>query len=201
MSWIKTIVPEDAQGRLKKIYDRIAGTGGQVDHVLQVHSLRPHTLEGHMVLYKNVLHHSANTLPVWFLEAIGVYVSHLNACAYCVEHHLAGMRQRLDDNKRADAIGEALLADQPDAVFSNAELQLMCYARALTLEPSKLSESVVSDLRAAGVTDGEVLEVNQVVGYFCYANRTVLGLGVSTDGEALGLSPSDSEALNDWRHQ
>ncbi len=55
-------------------------------------------------------------------------------------------------------------------------------------------------LRQAGLGDGEILEINQVVSYFAYANRTVLGLGVSTRGDALGLSPGDSERPDDWRH-
>ena len=38
-------------------------------------------------------------------------------------------------------------------------------------------------LREAGWDDGEILEINQVCAYFAYANRTVLGLGCSTEGE------------------
>jgi uncharacterized membrane protein YedE/YeeE len=72
MPYIKVISPAQATGRLAKIYDRVTGPGGQVDNVLQIHSLRPHTLEGHMALYKAVLHHPRNKLPHWFLEAIGV---------------------------------------------------------------------------------------------------------------------------------
>ncbi len=69
MPYIKVISPQDATGRLEKIYQRVTGPGGQVDNVLQIHSLRPHTLAGHMALYKAVLHHPRNKLPVWFLEA------------------------------------------------------------------------------------------------------------------------------------
>ncbi len=54
-------------------------------------------------------------------------------------------------------------------------------------------------LRAAGIDDGEILEVNQVAAYFAYANRTVQGLGVTTDGDVLGLSPADSDA-SEWHH-
>ena len=72
MSWIKTIPVADASGPLRALYDRIAGPDGQIDNVLQVHSLRPHTLEGHMALYKNVLHHRDNTLPKWILETVGL---------------------------------------------------------------------------------------------------------------------------------
>ena len=63
MAYIKVLEPGSAKGRLKTIYDRVAGPKGQVDHVLQIHSLRPHTLEGHMCLYKSVLHDTRNQLP------------------------------------------------------------------------------------------------------------------------------------------
>ena len=43
--------------------------------------------------------------------------------------------------------------------------------------------------------------MNQVVSYFNYANRTVMGLGVTTEGEVLGLSPSNKEDENAWDHQ
>ena len=39
-----------------------------------------------------------------------------------------------------------------------------------------------------------------VTAYFAYANRTVLGLGVTTDGDILGLSPNASDG-DDWKHQ
>ena len=41
-------------------------------------------------------------------------------------------------------------------------------------------------LGAAGATDEEILEVNQVTAYFNYSNRLLNGLGVSTDGDAIG---------------
>jgi AhpD family alkylhydroperoxidase len=103
MSWIKIIAPEKATGKLKEIYERVKTPGQRVDNILQVHSLRPHTLEGHMKLYKNVLHHSSNTLPKWFLETIGVYVSILNKCSYCIDHHYSGLQKLLkaENNKTA----------------------------------------------------------------------------------------------------
>ncbi len=201
MSWIKTIRPEDAKGRLKSLYDRLADADGQVDHVLQIHSLRPHTLDGHMALYKNVLHHPANQLPKWFLEAIGVYVSQLNGCAYCVEHHLAGMRRLLEKDDRTDIIRDALLSDRPELAFDDWQLALMQYARQLTVDPSGITREALDSVRTAGVDDGYILEVNQVAAYFSYANRTVLGLGVSTEGESLGKSPNNADDLDDWGHQ
>ena len=75
MTWIRTIPFEDAEGKVKDLYERIKGPNNNVDNIMMAHSLRPHSMEGHMALYKNVLHHSRNTLPKWLLEAIGVCVS------------------------------------------------------------------------------------------------------------------------------
>ena len=59
---------------------------------------------------------------------------------------------------------------------------------------------MIIELRDLGYTDGEILEINQVTAYFSYANRTVLGLGCSTDGDIIGLSPGNSQDPNDWGH-
>lgn len=115
MSWIERIPYERATGRLRQMYDRIKGPHGELDNILTVHSLRPHTLEGHMALYKTVLHHTGNRLPTSVLETIGVYVSLLNRCDYCVEHHFAGRRRLLADDDRADELRGAFEAERLDA--------------------------------------------------------------------------------------
>ena len=75
MSWIKTVSYEDSHGRLRSLYDRVKGPNDNVDNIMMLHSLRPHTMEGHMAIYKYVLHHTNNIVPKWFLETLGVWVS------------------------------------------------------------------------------------------------------------------------------
>ncbi|OED49725.1 alkylhydroperoxidase [Rhodobacteraceae bacterium (ex Bugula neritina AB1)] len=203
MAWIKTVEYASASGKLKKLYDRLKGSGPveRIDNIMMVHSLRPHSMEGHMALYKNVLHHSGNQVPKWFLEVLGVWVSSLNDCGYCVEHHFAGLQRLLGDEARGLAIRAAIEARMPEtAPLEPAQILAMGYARKLTEAPASVSEDDVAALRAAGVEDGEILEINQVTAYFSYANRTVLGLGCSTRGDVLGLSPNNSENSDDWGH-
>ncbi len=200
MSWIKEIKYEDADKHLKKIYDRVSGGSDHIDNVLTVHSLRPHTLTGHMYLYKNVLHNSNNVLPKWFLETIGVYVSMLNQCPYCIEHHFAGLSRLLDDEEKATQIHTALLNNSPQSYFEGRYLAGLKYAEKLTKSPASMQEQDIEQLRETGLSDGEILEINQVCSYFCYVNRTVLGLGVNTDGDIIGLSPNDSDDPNNWAH-
>ena len=200
MSWIETIPFEKATGKLKKLYDRIKGPNNNVDNIMMVHSLRPHSMEGHMHIYKYVLHHNGNTFPKWYLEAIGVYVSMLNKCPYCVEHHFQGMQRLVNDEDRSTIIRTAFEAQRPEQAFDGKELALIQYAEQLTLTPATLLESDLKILRGAGANDGEILEVNQVVAYFCYANRTVLGLGVTTEGDIVGLSPNENDDPDNWSH-
>lgn len=198
--WITHVPFARATGRLKTLYDRIKGPDDNVDNIMLAHSLRPHTMEGHMALYKNVLHHSSNTVPKWFLECIGVWVSILNRCDYCTEHHFAGMKRLMGDDEKAKKIRKALEASTPDAApLDRAQIAALDYADALTSGPAFIDADDIVEMREAGWDDGQILEINQCAAYFAYANRTVLGLGVSTDGDVLGLSPSGEG--DDWGHR
>ncbi len=203
MSWIKIIEYNKATGRLKSIYDRVKGKNNSIDNILKVHSLRPHTLTGHMALYKNVLHNSNNTLPKWYLETIGVYISLLNNCSYCVDHHFAGLEKLLKNEDSLDAIKikQSLNLNNPQQYFKGKFLAGLDYAKNLTIKPAKIVQDQIEELLDAGFRDGEILEINQVSSYFNYVNRTVLGLGVHIDGEELGLSPNNNDDPDNWTHQ
>jgi uncharacterized peroxidase-related enzyme len=202
MPWIATVPYDQSTGKLRQLYDRVKGPGDNVDNIMMMHSLRPHTMEGHMAIYKYTLHHSANVVPKWFLETLGVWVSILNHCAYCVEHHFAGLQRLLGDPPRGLALRAAMEAgDIAACPLPPREVQAMRYARTLTHSPWDLTEADATALRMAGWSDGEILEINQVCAYFSYANRTVLGLGCSTEGDILGLSPGNSDNPDDWNHR
>lgn len=200
MTWIKTIAYDEAEGPLKQLYDRVKGPDNNVDNIMLAHSLRPHSMSGHMSLYKSVLHHPHNTLPKVYLETIGVYVSSLNNCDYCVEHHYAGMARLLGDEGKAQAIRAALEIQKPAGMFEGAELEGLEYAAKLTVAPESMSEVDIQIMRDAQLDDGQILEINQVTAYFCYANRVVLGLGITTGGDIIGLSPGDPDDPDNWSH-
>ena len=201
MPWIDTVPYEQSTGRLRQLYDRVKGPGDNVDNIMMMHSLRPHTMEGHMALYKSVLHHNGNTVPKWFLETLGVWVSVLNKCAYCADHHFAGLGRLLGDETRAAAIRAALDGGAIEqGPFAEREKLALRYAEALSRDPASVNEAMIDGLREAGYDDGEILEINQITAYFAYVNRTVLGLGCSTEGDELGLSPGQSDDPDDWSH-
>ena len=79
-AWIKIIEDSEANEELKSVLELAKTPHGTVDNVMRVHSLRPNTMKGHLILYRSVLHDKKNTLPMW--SEISSYVSILNNCDY-----------------------------------------------------------------------------------------------------------------------
>ena len=197
MSWIKIIKYIDAGPALKKIYDRIKGPNNYIDNVFLAQSLRPRTLKGHIALYKNTIHNPNNSLPTWYLEAVGVYISHLNGCNYCKQHHGAGFQRLYPDSDRAPLYLEAVKAGTIDTFFEGKYLLGIDYAKQLTIAPGTITQTNIKDLRTGGFSDEEILELNQVIAYFNYGNRTSLGLGASLDNDILGTAPEEIKVTSD----
>jgi uncharacterized peroxidase-related enzyme len=190
-AWIKMISDEDADPALLDVLKLARTPHGTVDNVMRVHSLRPNTMKGHVVLYRAALHDDANTLPTWLQETISSYVSILNDCPYSLANHWANARHLIADEARADAIEKALHARRPESVFEGRDLALMRHAEKLTLSPGRMAKADVEELRREGLDDGQILEANQIIGYFNYVNRLLNGLGVTTDGDVVGYYAKD----------
>ena len=192
---IEMISDEEADERLREALALARTPHGTVDNVMRVHSLRPSTLRGHVVLYRAALHDDDNTLPTWLQETISSYVSILNDCPYSLANHWANARHLIGDDAKADRIEAALQGRAPEQALEGAALALLRYAEKLTLTPGAMVEADVAALRAEGLDDGQILEANQIVCYFNYVNRSLNGLGVTTEGDIVGYyAKSDSEA-------
>ena len=185
-AWIEMISDADADEDLLEVLKLARTPHGTVDNVMRVHSLRPNTMKGHVILYRAALHDDTNTIPMWFQETISSYVSILNDCPYSLANHWSNARHLIGDEDRADKVEKALHDKQPQNAFEGAELALLQYAEKLTLNPGAMVQQDVQVLKDLGVPDGEILEANQIVGYFNYVNRCLNGLGVTTDGDIVG---------------
>lgn len=185
-AWIRMIGDDEADDRLKAALETARTPHGTVDNVLRVHSLRPPSMKAHMALYKAVLHDEGNSLPLWLQETIGSYVSILNECEYSLANHWANAKSLMGNDERSKAAEASLKSRRPHDYFEGKELALLQYAEKLTLRPGTMEKSDIEGLRLHGLDDGEILEANQIIGYFNYVNRSLNGLGVSTAGDVVG---------------
>ena len=192
-AWIRMISDDEASAKLRKALEMARTPHGTVDNVMRVHSLRPNTMRGHVILYRAALHDDDNTLPLWLQETIGSYVSLLNRCEYSYANHWTNARTLIDDKQRAELVCEALKTRQLNLAFDGRELAVLEYAEKLTVSPGDVVENDVIRLRDAGLDDGQILEANQIIAYFNYVNRQLNGLGVTTSGDVVGFY-TDGEA-------
>lgn len=181
MSYIEIVPEAEATGELADLYRRFGNGDGTVDNVLKVHSLNPPSLEAHCALYTQSMHRPS---PVSRAERemVGVVVSRANGCAYCLEHHAAGLERLLPEARKA--IADQLKGGDPGGL-NERERAMVEYAQKLTRDPASMTEVDVAALREAGLSDREILDVCQAAAYFAYANRVVLGLGAAL-GEGEG---------------
>ena len=185
-AWIEMLTDEQASDNVRRIFNKARTPHGTLDNVMRVHSLRPETMLGHLALYQSVLHSKDLTLPMWFLEVIACYVSLLNQCNYSFTHHWDNAEKLINNSRRAQNVRHALENDIVGDIFQGKERELLEYAKKLTPAVQTMQETDIIKLQKAGVMDGEILEVNQVVAYFKYSNRLLNGLGVSTAGDVVG---------------
>lgn len=87
---------------------------------------------------------------------------------------------------RDDALVAGLQADYRALTLPDRLRALLDYAAKLTLTPRQMAESDLAPLRAQGLSDRDIVDLNQVVSYFNYVNRIADGLGVELEPDYLG---------------
>lgn len=178
MAYIDIIEPEQAEGELKEVYNQIEEQRGAVAQVLMIQSLNPQALKTHLDLYMSIMF-GKSKLKRSTREMLAVVVSCANNCEYCKTHHSEAVNHFWKDEERANK----LCNDYTDIEMNDKEKALCDYAWHLTVSPhSKVKvKEHVNNLKKLGVTDEEILDAAQVIAYFNFVNRLVLGLGVELE--------------------
>lgn len=184
--WIETIPEHRAEGPLRDAYEVVGRPDGTVHNLYKAYSLWPTPLPWADALHRAILHSQDNVLPRWFLELIGTHVAMLADCAYALAHHGANFKALLGDEARAEAMLAALRAGTLEAAFDEKECAILRYNAKLSEEPKAMREDDIAGLHAAGVSDLEILQINQVSANFAYWVRVINGLGIRLGDEKIG---------------
>ena len=91
-------------------------------------------------------------------------------------HHAAALTRESGSAALAEAVASLNLEQLPERLGA-----LAGYAIKLTRTPHEMVESDLAPLRASGLGDRDVVDLNQVVAYFNYVNRVADGLGVELE--------------------
>jgi uncharacterized peroxidase-related enzyme len=194
MTWIKTIKPENADGDLGEVYRLIASARKGIADIHRAQSLNPRALVAHLELYKAIVF-ARSPLSRIMRERIGVVVSAVNKCVYCVSHHAEALRILKDDEAVIQEIRRGLIPDQ----LPDHERLLLHWASETAAMPSSASREQIEQFKQSGLDDRSILDAALTVAYFSFVNRLVLLLGIELeDGfeKTCGDADSHSKTLS-----
>lgn len=180
MPYIKVIEHDEAEGRLKEIYDDLVNKRGKLAEIHKIQSLSPESIVNHMDLYMTIMF-GKSPLRRYQREMIAVVVSAANNCEYCVNHHGQALNHFWKDEEKV----WSLASDYSSLNLDPKDLALCKYASQLTIKPDHISKSdLIKELKAAGIEERALLDAALVISYFNFVNRMVLGLGVELEEDA-----------------
>lgn len=185
MAYIRMIEREEAEGDLRQWYDRVGNPDGSVDEVMKVHSLNVDSLRTHFELYISACH-KPSPLSRIEREIVASVVSRVNGCGYCLAHHSTGLG-RLLKGDRGELVEQLRAGDYTG--LSDRERAMVVYAEKLAGSSADMCQRDTDALREAGLDDRAILDLAQVIAYFAYANRIVLGLGCELETFDAGQLP------------
>ncbi len=178
MPLIRVIDENEAVGELKEVYGRIKVKRDKIANIMKIHSLNPRAMQTHMGLYLSLMFGTSG-LKRAERELIGVVVSAVNSCEYCVNHHAAALNYYWKDNEKI----KKLIKNFESLDLPERQRRMLGYVVKLTNSPHAMNESDVNALRNSGFSDEDVLNINLITSYFCFVNRIANGLGIESTPE------------------
>jgi uncharacterized peroxidase-related enzyme len=167
---IPQLDPDRASGKTKRLFDDVRAKLGAVPNFFRVLGNAPVALEGYLNFSAAL---AGGTLDARVREQIALTVAESNLCDYCLSaHRFIGRKIGLTPKDIADAIRASAPDGKTDAVLK--------LARSIVVQRGEISDSDLERARAAGLTDGEIVEtvanvvLNIFTNYVNHVARTVI---------------------------
>ena len=171
MAWIRTVDPEDAEGRLAEAYGWQARRLGRPTEFTMLGSLDADLVHARLQLYR-----ASENVPSRLSGAQRLLISYLTSILNATPHCASLARTQLCAMEQ-EALVRAL--DEADySALDNADAVLARYVEKLTLHPGEMAEADVAALRAVGFDDLDILDANNQCAHLNYTNRVANGLGL-----------------------
>ncbi|MDJ1017363.1 MAG: peroxidase-related enzyme [Paracoccaceae bacterium] len=158
--------PADLDEDMRAYFEICQEKLGLVPNVLQTFSRDQEKLRAFSAYY-NQLMLAPSGLSKLEREMVAVVVSCANRCFYCLVAHGQAVRKLSGDPE----LGEMLVMNYRVAKLSDRQRAMLDFAWKLTVEPWTVEEPDRQTLRDAGLEEGEIFDLADVIGFFNMSNR------------------------------
>lgn len=194
VAWIEVLADEELDG---SVYDGLKRPDGSVHNLYRAYSSWPAALRSADALYRDILHSPDGPLSFKDCELLATQVAVLTGCGYARAHHGENFIRLHGDRPQAEAMIDHLAEERyPEPLFDPRQKAMLIYGAKLTRVPETLVRSDIAALRDEGLSDGEILHLNQVSANFNYWVRVINGLGIALLDEEVGMAPDALERID-----
>ncbi len=159
---------------------------GLVPNVLRTFSRNTEKLRAFSQYY-NTLMLAPSGLSKLEREMVAVVVSSANRCFYCLVAHGQAVRRLSGDPQ----LGEMLVMNYRVADLSPRQRAMLDFAWKLTTAPAEIVEADRAALRAAGLDEGEIFDLADVIGFFNMSNRFAIASDMMPNPEYHAMDRSE----------
>ncbi len=157
---IQVLDPQRATGRTKRLLERVLAQLGLVPNLFRVLANAPVALEGYLNFSAAL---AGGALDEKTREQLALAVSESNLCAYCLSVHTAmAVRIGLNQAEIEEAIRASATIARTDAILK--------LARSIVVQRGELTDADLARARAAGLSDGEIIETVASVALNIFTN-------------------------------
>ena len=178
MARVAVIDPQTATGEAKSLLDAVQLALGMVPNFIRVLANSPAALNAFLGLHGIA---GAGALDPKTRERIALAVAEQNACQYCVSAHTAiGRKVGLDNQE--------MLANRMGRSSDAKAEAALTFARALVEQTGQVNKAEFEAVRAAGHSDGEVVEIITHVALNIFTNLLGKATQVEIDFPKIDLN-------------
>lgn len=149
MARFPIVDPKTATGETREVLQAVEKTLGPPPNFIRVFANSPAALKGFVGLYGGL---AGATLSVQTRERIALAMAESNGCQYCASAHTAIARKHGLSREEIDAARRGQSADTKAAAAVR-------FAKAVMENHGDVTNAELQEVRDAGYTDGEIIEI------------------------------------------
>lgn len=173
MAYIQTITEDEAEGKLREIYDGDRKNNGYVPNHAKIVSLRPDVMETWRAFQGSI----RKNLRLRTYELVTMAAANALGCRYCLLAHGAVLLKNGFD------IGQlrAIIADHHNAGLEPAEVAMMDFAQKVIHNANTVRQADIDHLRSFGLSDSAILDITLTTTMRSCFSKTFDALGAEPD--------------------
>jgi uncharacterized peroxidase-related enzyme len=179
MTFISTILDDEASADVKQMYDNNLETHGYVPNYVKAFSHRPQVMAAWGELLGSIRSH----LDARRYELVTLAAARALHSSYCMLAHGSILRQNFYSTEQLTAIAR----DYHTADLTPAEVAMMAYAEQIVRDATAVTQADIDELRAHGFSDAEIFDITTTATARCFFSKTLDALGAEPDEVYLEL--------------